>query len=113
MAQYYHVLDFEGLPVNTLAALVAGLPEHSRTKARISGRSGRSLTELLLATISDSLNMLIWMQSEDGARGINRPDSIFEQLTGNSSSNEIESFDTPEEFMAERAKILARKEENA
>lgn len=111
MAQYYHILDFEGLPVSTLAALVAGLPDHSRTKSRINGRSGRSLTELLLAAIADGVKMLIWMQSEDGARGINRPESIFEELTGG-NSNEAESFDSPEEFMAERARILKGKEEN-
>ena len=111
MAQYYHILDFEGLPVSKLAALVAGLPEHSRTKSRRNGRKEKSLVEMLLAAIVDGVKMLVWMQSEDGVKGVNRPESVFEQLLGE-SRKETESFDSPEEFMAARKRILEGKEEN-
>ena len=111
MAQYYHILDFEGLPVSTLAALVAGLPEHSRTKSKLNGRNRKSLEELLLAVIADGIKTLIWMKTEDGAAGRNRPRSIFEELLGEDQEPEVNVYDSPEEFMAERERILAGKEE--
>ena len=100
MAQFYHILDYKGLPVSTLAALVAGLPEESRIKTRLNGRNGKSLTELLLAVIADGIKMLVWMQSEDGARGQNRPKSIYEELIGDQQDPDVNVYDSPEEFMA-------------
>lgn len=111
MAQFYHILDYKGLPVSTLAALVAGLPEESRIKTRLNGRNGKSLTELLLAVIADGIKMLVWMQSVDGARGQNRPKSIYEELIGDQQDPDVNVYDSPEEFMAERERILAGKEE--
>lgn len=109
MAQYYHILDYEGLPVSKLAALVAGLPDHSRTKAKINGYRELPTDTILLAIIADGINTLVWMKSEDGANGQNRPKSIYSILMGEKRDDEAETFDTPEEFMAERARLISGK----
>lgn len=107
MAQYYCVHDFRGLPVKTQAALVAGLPAGSRVKAKIRGEQELSVQNMLLAIIADKLAMLVWMQSEDGQRNTNRPESILAILTGKKAEDDVEAFDTPEEFERERARLLS------
>ena len=107
MAQYYHIVDWEELPMRKQAALVYGLPQHSRTKARITGGKELSTEEVLLAIIADKLALLTWMQSEDGVNGINQPESVLEILLGEREDNETESFDSPEAFEAERKRLLS------
>lgn len=41
--------------------------------ARAAGGDGHSRVELLLFSILDTLRQLAWLQSKDGAKGINRP----------------------------------------
>ena len=88
MAQYYHILDYKGLPVSTQAALVSGLPYYARVKAKIRGDSGFSTEETLLAVIADKLAMLVWLNSEDGRNNTNRPRSILAALSGGDSGRE-------------------------
>ena len=107
MAQYYHIVDYRGLPVKTQAALVSGLPAGSRTKAKLRGDAAISIQETLLAIIADKLSMLVWFQSEDGQNNTNRPKSILAELTGKGSQEEVMAFDTPEAFEAERARLIS------
>ena len=107
MAQYYHVHDFKGLPVKTQAALVAGLPAGSRVKGKIRGEQELSVQDTLLAIIADKLAMLVWIQSEDGQRNTNRPESILAILTGKKAEDVPEAFDTPEAFEKERERLLS------
>lgn len=98
MAETYGVLDWSALPVNTLAALAAGLGGASRTRMKIEGRKA-SRVELLLASIVDKLSTLIWFQTEDGHNGENRPRSVLSFLLGEAEPEEEgEGFDTGEEF---------------
>ena len=76
-------------------------------KAKIRGETAVSTEEMLLAIIADKLSMLVWMKSEDGRRNTNRPKSIYESITGKAVQDELEAFDTPEEFEAERARLLS------
>lgn len=47
------------------------------------------------------------MNSEDGAKGINRPASILSKLLGEGETGEdVLSFDSLEEFEAARLKII-------
>lgn len=109
MAQYYHIVEWEGLPVQKQAALVYGLPDHSRVKVRIKG--GKYLSkEVLLAMLVDNTAHLIWMQSEDAQNGRNRPKSILAAMLGEKEDNDVEAFDTPEDFERERDRILGRKD---
>lgn len=61
--------------------------------------------ELLTAAAVDRLSMLLWMNSEDGRRGENRPVSVLGLLMGEEPEEApLEGFDTAEEFEAEWAR---------
>lgn len=104
MAQYYHVYDYRGLPVSTLAALAAGLPAESRVMRKVSG-SKLTPEQTLLAAIADRLGLLVWMQTKDGHKGRNRPKSILSELTRD-ETEAPESFASPADFEAERERLL-------
>ena len=110
MAQYYHLVEWEGLPVWKQAALVYGLPAHSRVKVKIKGGKELSTKEILLAMIVDNTAHLIWMQSEDGQKGRNKPESILAALLGEKEDCDLEMFETPEDFERERERILNGKD---
>ena len=94
-------MDWRALPVYTVAALACGLRDSSRTKMRESGL-GVPIDTLLLACIVDKLNILIWQNTKDGAKGRNRPRSFAEVLAGKDKKNEsqVAAFDTADEFEA-------------
>ena len=104
-AETYHVYDWRALPARTAATLAMGLGPDSRIMQKISG-ARVPFDTLLLAAIADTVRILAWMQTKDGARGRNRPDSILDRLTGTARTGETAGFDGPEAFDAWRASIL-------
>ncbi len=109
-AQYYHVYDLRTLPVTTAASLAQGLPEESRIVRRMSGaRAG--LDSLLLAAVADRLAHLIWMLSEDGRLGQNRPQSVLEVLVGR-PEQETDGYADAEDFTAAWASITGGNDGN-
>lgn len=104
-AEVYHVLDWRALPARTAATLAMGLGPDSRIMQKISG-ARVPFDTLLLAAIADTVRILAWMQTKDGAKGRNRPDSILDRLTGTARTSETAGFDSPEAFDAWRASIL-------
>lgn len=105
MAQYYHILDYRGLPVEKLAVLVSGLPPESRLMRLVSGTK-ISPEILLLAAITDRLGILAWMQTKDGHKGRNRPKSILSGLMEPETHEKPLSFSSPAEFEAARMRLL-------
>ena len=106
LAETYHILDYKSVPVKTLAALTAGLNEDARRKRKAAG--GKAPLRILLpAAILDQLSMLVWMQSKDGQKGINRPKSLVKAMT-TEETEQVKSFRTADEFQAERKRILAK-----
>ena len=105
LAETYGILDYRALPVETLAALSAGLRENSRIKMKLSGTKIPSDTMLLAAAV-DRLTLIVWSKTKDGAAGRNRPGSIMDILIGSVRENDIMAFDTAEDFEAEKARIL-------
>lgn len=98
-AETYHIYDYKSMPPKMAAILAAGLPNDSRIKRDFSGQ--KHTTEvLLLATIADALNTLVWFQTKDGQRGVNRPESIFKHIT--EEQEEYEVFDSIEAYEAAR-----------
>ena len=79
-AEYYHVLNWRGLPLRLAATLAFGLPTNSRSKRRLSGLDA-PIETLLLAKITDLLATWLWWHTEDGEKGRNRPQSMVELLT--------------------------------
>lgn len=64
---------------------------------------------MLLASAVDRLSTLMWLQSESGMSGSNRPPSILKNLLGEEDAKETEAFDTPDEFEKAKRRILERR----
>lgn len=97
-AEYYRILDPLGMPLKLAATLFSGLPPESRIKMKLAGLKVPPDT-LMLASVLDKLNLLIWLQTEDGYKGRNRPASVVDALNGqNTASENFECFRTAEEF---------------
>ena len=98
-AETYHIYDYKSMPPKQAAILAVGLPGSSRIKRDFSGQ--KHTTEvLLLATIADALNTLVWFQTRDGRRGTNRPVSILNRMI--EEEEEYEAFDSIEAYEAAR-----------
>ena len=99
LAEVYHVYNYKSLPASLVAAFSVGLRDDSRIKMKMNDMRF-SLSDILLAGISDKLSLMLWMQTEDGVKGVNRPVSIVAKLLGKEEEkeNDIISFDTPEAF---------------
>lgn len=106
LAETYGVYDLKALPLETLAALSAGLREDSRIVMKISGQT-LTTTQALLAGILDGVNLLCWLNSEDGRRGRNRPASVLQKLQKEAIESSARKFTSGEEFERERKRILA------
>ncbi len=101
--EYYHCAEWRAFPIETSAALAFHLPAESRVKRALAGRTW-SMETLLLAAVADRLSNLIWMLSEDGAKGRNRPESIYAALSGEKKEKEagkddLQKFASGDEFM--------------
>ena len=106
MAETYHITDYRALPVKTLAALACGLGPDSRIKMAISGAKAPTDT-ILMAAMVDRLSTMVWMQSKDGAKGVNRPSSILDEIYGE-KKREITTFASGEEFDSARRRLIER-----
>ena len=107
-AQFYHVLDWRGLPCRLAAVLAFGLPDDSRIKMKMAGITG-SPDRILMAAQLDVLNMLAWMQSKDGAKNRNRPDRVvtsFYYTEKKEKAPAIRGFESAAAFEDARAQIL-------
>lgn len=101
MAETYGIYDWRALPLETAAALASGLRDDSRIKRKIAGIPVDTMT-LLTAMIVDRLSLLIWSKTKDAEKGENRPGSIVEKILSldKKEENEVEGFQTPEDFQA-------------
>lgn len=104
LAEEYGVLDMDALPVETLAALSAGLRNNSRIKMKLRGET-MTVEQMLLAGIMDGINLLCWLNSEDGRKGRNRPPSVLQMLQG--PLEPAQGFASGEDFERERKRILS------
>lgn len=105
LAETYHVYDMRALPVPTLAVLACGLGENSRVWAKLNGHKAR-WSEIMTAMIADRLAILVWFQTEDGHKGVNRPQMLAPMLLGISDQSEQKkkkdylTFATGADFMS-------------
>ena len=95
-AEVYHIHKYRELPLKYAAVLAYGLPDDSRIKRRMSG--AKTTTPVLLqAAAADALNMLVWMQTKDAQRGVNRPARILDAIIGE-PAEKPDGFATGEDF---------------
>lgn len=99
LAETYQIMDYKALPVETLAVLASGLGDKSRIAKKMSGTE-IDIDRFLLAGIFDSLSILIWMKTKDGAHNRNRPESMLDLIMGTKQkeTKEIEAFDSIEDL---------------
>ena len=106
LAETYGIFDMHALPVETLAALAAGLREDSRIIMKMTG-AVMTTDQMLMAGIMDGVNLLCWLNSSDGQKGINRPVPVMEQLQGAAKKRDIAQFESGEDFETKRKQLLA------
>lgn len=108
-AEFYHVYDYKALPLPYAAVLFFGLRANSRCKIILSG-DDFSLDTNLSVLMVDALNLLVWMQSRDGQKGVNRPQRLSELLMKKEkvTNNNILSFSSAEEFEKERERRIRK-----
>lgn len=99
----YHVFDYRALPARQAALFACGLREDSRIKMKLSG-APVPLRDMLAAITADAARILVWLNTEDGVKGRNRPRSIVDALLNGPTGGD--GFATPEEFMAWREAML-------
>ena len=97
LAETYHILNYKALPPDLVGVLSIGLRNDSRIKMKM-GKQELNTTEQLLAGMTDRLSLLIWQNTEDGHKGINKPPSILESLTTRKKITQAPKFSSIEEF---------------
>ena len=111
LAETYQVYDYKQLPLQTVAVFAYGLKDDSRIKQLLSDQIA-PVERVLLASMVDRLSMLLWIQSKDGQKGVNRPTSIAELLTKNHKEESDERdylvFESGEDFENYRKALLAK-----
>ena len=80
-AETYHIYDYKSLPLGTVGTFACGLRADSRIGMKMSN-SKITTDQTLLALIADNTKAIAWLNSKDGAKGINRPKSLFESRLG-------------------------------
>lgn len=103
------MFNYRALPPKTTAALCVGLGDNSRIKKKFAGVQTDTQTALL-AIIADRLGLLVWQNTADGSKGINKPKSIFEAIIGKQEESSLRKYETGEDFLAAWEDILNRKE---
>ncbi|MFY1069183.1 DUF5361 domain-containing protein [Enterococcus sp. AD013-P3] len=107
LAETYHIYDYRQLPLTRVAVFACGLRDDSRIKLRMSDQIV-PLETLLLAGISDTVSMLLWINSKDGQNGKNRPTSIAATLTTVKKEAKSVGFSTGEDFETYRNSLINR-----
>ena len=93
------------MPVKLLGILVAGLRDDSRIVQKMNGVKAND-TQLLLASIFDGVNMLLWARTKDAEKGRNKPKSYAESLFVKDKKTEVQVYESAESFDKERERIL-------
>lgn len=105
LAQYYHVLDYRSMTVESVATLAAGLPEDSRIMRKLYNQN-ISKSELMLAAIYDDLNFYLYSMTQNAKHGINRPASIVEKWLNITEQKETMAFDSVNSYEKAKQRIL-------
>lgn len=105
LAETYQIYDYRRLPTSVVAVFAVGLRDDSRIKMKLSNQRV-PVNTLLLAGIVDRLSILVYAQTKDGQKGINRPTMILDSLVSKENKNsDVIVFDSGEDFERTRNEI--------
>lgn len=109
LAETYRIYDYRQLPLLQVAVFAYGLRDDSRIKKIISNQVV-SLDTLLFASMVDRLSLSLWLQTTDGQKGTNRPNSIVDHLTKKEEKDKKDYlvFKSGEDFEKYRETLLAK-----
>lgn len=109
LAETYRIYDYRQLPLIQVAVFAYGLRDDSRIKKIISNQVV-SLDTLLFASMVDRLSLSLWLQTTDGQKGTNRPNSIVDHLTKKEEKDEKDYlvFKSGEDFEKYREILLTK-----
>lgn len=91
--------------MDLVAYLILGLREESRLQQKLQN-SKTTLTNYLLAGILDRLSLLVWANTKDAQKGLNRPKMVVDSLFDSVKNRDNISFSSSEDFEKERERIL-------
>lgn len=108
LAETYQVYDYKQLPLQTVAVFAYGLKDDSRIKQLLSDQIA-PVERVLLASMVDRLSMLLWIQSKDGQKGVNRPAALtdFFIKKEKEDTREFMTFESPEDYEAYRKQLFS------
>lgn len=104
MAETYGIFDLKSLPISKIAVLAKGLNNNSRIK-KILTKTPCDLNTILLMSIADSLNWLVWSKTKDASKNKNKPVSLLRDLY---KEKETLSLKSGKDFEIEREKIIKK-----
>lgn len=107
MAETYHVYDWRALGLPLAATLAAGLRQNSRVWEKLTGHVS-NVDTLLLARMTDALQLLVWAKTTDGQKGRNRPAAVVDMLLGAAPARQATGFADGAAYEAARARILGK-----
>lgn len=98
-AETYRIYNYKSLPLQMVGTFACGLRPDSRIGMRISD-SKLTTDQTLLALVADNTRAIAWLNSSDGAKGINRPKSIVDALAREKKTADsiMETFETGQDF---------------
>ena len=105
LAETYGVFNYRALPLRTVATLCFGLSVNSRVRSRQMGLSV-PLNTFLEAQTVDAIRMLCWLNSMDGEKNQNRPDTISDKLILKEPVSDNGRFADPDEFERYREQLF-------
>lgn len=106
LAETYRIYDYKQLPPLRVAVFAVGLRENSRIKMKLNDQK-TPIDTLILSGIADRLSVLIWMQTADGRKGINRPTMLVDTLVNkNPKETDVIVFISGEDFENTRNEIV-------
>lgn len=105
LMETYHIFDYRALPARQVALFACGLNENSRIMRKISGAPA-GFDSMMLAVIADALRILVWQNTENGAKGINQPQSIMAAILNRDADREQQGFESAADFEAWRRSLF-------
>lgn len=108
LAEVYHIYNYREWPVSLIATLSVGLRADSRILMKLN-KEIVSIDTILLTSVVDQLNIMIWQNTKDGREGRNKPKLLMPTIMASTTKN-TEGYYTVDDFEAERKRLLNKLE---